>query len=223
MSLDPNVGNRNWTRFVKVTNGVPTDITDEPLYFRTDTGERPTDEWLASQGYLGYISSPPPAYNYYEQRLIETPIQLLAINKNNTVTQTWTVEPLTTEEKLEKQVELRQNINVERERRLKIGANVSISGLANTVYVTGDEENIRNMTNLGQLSMLYIQRNANTTIPFRDAQNTLHTLTPLQMSNLWEKTVSYVSSVYQSSWAMKDMSPLPQDFLDDKYWPNRNI
>lgn len=221
-NVDPNVGNRNWTQFVTVENGKPKEITSSPLFYRTDTGQRPTDEWLAAEGFRGYIYVYPPTYDPYEQKIVQTSIDKLKIEANNVVIQTWQVLPLSNDEKALKIEELKDKINLEREERIRRGANVSVQG-AGTIPLRGELEDMRNITNLGQLANMYISSNTSANIPFRDNDNITRTLTPTQMSELWQKTVAYISSLYQASWNIKELSPIPKDYSDNKYWPDRNI
>jgi hypothetical protein len=55
-------------------------------------------------------------------------------------------------------------------------------------------------------------------IPFRDAMNTIHQLTPDQMVRLVNAGLGWVSGIYQKSWAMKDNFPRPMDYTNDMYW-----
>ena len=55
-------------------------------------------------------------------------------------------------------------------------------------------------------------------IPFRDALNVIHQLTPDQMVRLVNAGLSWVSSIYQKSWALKDNYPRPMDYTNDIYW-----
>ena len=221
-TIDPNVGNRNWTQFVLIEANTISRISIAPLTFRTSTGQRPTDEWLVTDGYRGYIDNGPPPYNKYEQKVITTPLQNLKIEANNVVVQTYTVSSLSASEKIEADNLLKSEINIERERRVNAGCNVSVANVG-TVAIRGTEEDMRNLTNLGQLANMLILTNQNVTIPFRDDTNTIYNLTPTQMSYIWQKAVAYVSSLYLSSWTMKDSYPLPQDFKSDIRWPSRNI
>ena len=55
-------------------------------------------------------------------------------------------------------------------------------------------------------------------MPFRDAANQDHMLTPAQMVELVNKAKTAASSIYQKSWELKAMNPIPQDYTDDSYW-----
>lgn len=221
-NVDPNVGNRNWTKFVLIENGKVSRISDAPLSFRTSTGQRPTDEWLVEDGYRGYVDNGPPNHDRYKQKIVKTPLSELTIDKNNLVTQTYTVVALTSSELAEMDTRIKDEINIERDSRINSGCNVTISGVG-VISIKGGEEDTRNLTNLGQLANLFLNTNDNTLITYRDNKNIIYKLTPAQMSELWKKTVYYVTSVYQASWNMKDMSPLPTDYTKDSYWPSKNV
>lgn len=222
-NVNPDAGNRNWTKFVLLDNtGKPFKVSDAPSSFIAPSGQRPTDEWLVEDGYRGYVDVLPPAYNKYEQKLVKTPIADLTIQANNVVIQTYSVQTLTTQEKSGMINVLREDINRDRELRIIAGCTVNIAGVGNIV-ITGHDEDMRNLSNLGQLANLYIASNTNITIPFRDDTNTIYNLTAQQMSYVWLKAVAYVSSLYQASWNLKDSDPIPQDYANTAYWPSRNV
>lgn len=221
-TLDPNVGTRNWTKLVQIANNKVSEITTSPLLWKTSTGERPTDQWLVAEGYRGYVDNGEPSYNKYEQKVIKTPLDQLTIGANNVVVQTYTVTTLSSSEKLEAETMLREEINKERERRINVGCIVNIANVGN-VAVRGTNEDMRNLTNLGQLANMYILTGKNDIIQFRDDTNQTLNLLPAQMSEVWQKAVGYVSSLYQASWMMKDQIPIPQDYTLNKHWPSRSI
>lgn len=219
-NVDPNVGTRKWTKFVLVENGKVKRLSDAPLTFKTSTGQRPTDEWLVTDGYCGFIDALPPTYNKYTQKVVKTPIEDLVIDpKTNTVTQTWTVTGLGVDETSIMQDVLRRDINAERDKRIEFGCTVEIKGVA-FVVVSGKPTDMINLTNLGQLANVYVASGQETKMVFRDAWNNTYELTPTQMSTLWQKAMAYVTAVYQASWRLKEMNPLPQDFNDNSYWPD---
>lgn len=221
--IDPNVGTRNWTKFVLVENGKVKRLSDAPLTFKTSTGQRPTDEWLVTDGYRGFIDALPPTYNKYTQKVVKTPIEDLVIDpKTNTVTQTYSIVGLDVDETAAMQEALKKDINTERDRRIEVGCTVEIKGTA-FVVVSGRQVDMINLTNLGQLANLYVASGKNTKMTFRDARNNTYELTPAQMSDLWQRVVAYVTSLYQTSWNLKEMNPLPQNFTNDSYWPKSEV
>lgn len=57
-------------------------------------------------------------------------------------------------------------------------------------------------------------------IPFRDAANVVHMLTPDQMIEAVNKGKEHVSALYQAAWALKEMNPIPADYATNQsYWP----
>ena len=104
-------------------------------------------------------------------------------------------------------------VNAERERRILVGA--TFYGVA----VTGDPQTVTNLANLGLGASIRLGAGDTTTVtPYRDADNVVHELTPMQMLGLWQAAASYVSLLYQKSWALKEMEIIPQDYTDDSYW-----
>lgn len=223
MTQDPNVGTRDWTKFVRVSaNNRPEEITYAPYTFKTSTGERPTDEWLVTDGYRGYIESERPKYQKYSQKIIVTPLTELTLQPNNVFIQTYSIANLSGNELVTAIEKHKEDINVERERRISLGCNVAVTG-AGHIPIKGAPEDMRNLTNLGQAANFAIILGDTTPIPFRDDLNIIHTLTPAQMSELWRKAVTYVSMIYQASWDLKDSDPIPTDYQNDNYWPNGTI
>ncbi|MDO8840673.1 MAG: DUF4376 domain-containing protein [Parvibaculum sp.] len=70
---DPETGARTWTALVRREDGVR---DDRPLLWRTDSGERPTDEYLAEVGYAGLIETPAPAHDPLTHRAVKRPWQI---------------------------------------------------------------------------------------------------------------------------------------------------
>ena len=105
------------------------------------------------------------------------------------------------------------DINVERTRRMVLGHTFG------DVYVTGTDDDARNLTNLALAAQLRLASGDTTTLTdFRDGNNVVHALTPMQMLGLWQQSASFVSALYASSWALKALTPIPHDYTLDKYW-----
>lgn len=106
-------------------------------------------------------------------------------------------------------------INAERQRRIEAGA------IINDVYVTGRDEDARNLTNLALAAQMRIgMGDTETLTTYRDGDNVDHDLTPPQMLALWQQSAEYVSALYAASWAIKAMDPLPENVADDALWPD---
>jgi hypothetical protein len=53
---NPDEGQSTWTMLVRMSGEFPVEITNEPLVrWKTDLGKAPSNEYLVSQGYYGYI------------------------------------------------------------------------------------------------------------------------------------------------------------------------
>lgn len=130
----------------------------------------------------------------------------------------WKPDPsivVTAEQKAEQQrAAIHAAINAERARRITAGK------VFDGVYVTGRDEDARNLTNLALGAQLRIsQGDTATHTTYRDGNNVDHDLTPSQLLSLWQQSAAYVSALYEASWALKAMDPLPADVTDDGLWP----
>lgn len=109
--------------------------------------------------------------------------------------------------------ELNGLINRERTRRIERGK--TIEG----IRVTGSDKDIMNLTNLAMGAQLRLAMGDQTTTIFRDGDNVDHELTPAQVLGLWQEASQQVSAIYQASWAIKAMNPIPQNVASDDLWP----
>lgn len=110
-------------------------------------------------------------------------------------------------------------VNAERERRILAGTAVPVLGIGE-IPVQGRDEDTRNLQGLGMAALARLMvGDSGTVTAFRDASNVMHNLTPPQVLDLWRKSAAYVEQVYQASWTIKAMTPIPVDFADDSYWP----
>ena len=111
--------------------------------------------------------------------------------------------------------ELSAAINLERDRRIAAGR------VFDGIHVTGRDRD--------QLILLALKDTAcdlkaagitDAIIPFRDGQDVERMLTADEIINLADAGKAYVTAVYQASWALKAMDPIPQDIINDQYWPS---
>lgn len=110
-------------------------------------------------------------------------------------------------------LELRASVNAERARRIVKGT------VIDGIYVTGRDEDARNLQGLAFAAQLRLGQGDESTITvFRDGNNIDHKLTPMQVIGLWQAAAGYVTAVYAASWAIKAMDPIPADYASDKYW-----
>jgi hypothetical protein len=114
---------------------------------------------------------------------------------------------------------IRRLIDAERDRRIAAGCVVQVPGIGG-VPLQGrqqDKDNLQGLVTAAQLRLG--QGDTTTTTPFRDAENVVGDLTPMQIVALWQGGSSYISAVYQASWAIKDSDPMPEDFAAAALWP----
>lgn len=111
------------------------------------------------------------------------------------------------------------NVNAERERRIVAGANFTVQGHGAPIHVTGRDEDKVNLQGLAFAASLRLGQGDNATLTvFRDGQNVDHSLIPAQVLELWQHAAAYVTLVYQRSWEIKALDPIPADYADDSYW-----
>lgn len=112
-----------------------------------------------------------------------------------------------------------QMVNVERDRRIAAGCAVEITGYG-VVPLQGRLQDQTNMLGLATAANLRIAAgDAETLTKFRDAQNVDHLLTPTQVVEMWSKGAAWISAVFEASWAIKAMEPIPLDYVANSRWP----
>lgn len=108
------------------------------------------------------------------------------------------------------------SIAANRERQRRIEAGKMIDG----VHVTGSDRDQVNLIALKDTARDLAAAGVSAAIiPFRDGANVEHMLTPAQMMAIADAGKVYVTAIYQASWALKAMTPIPQDVENDQYWP----
>lgn len=113
----------------------------------------------------------------------------------------------------------RHDVNIERERRISAGVNVTVDG-AGTFMVDSDPVSQRNIQGLGSVATLRVVQGDTTPITFRDATNTDRDLTPAQVLSMAMQVAAKSSAIYAASWAIKALSSIPDDFAADYRWPD---
>jgi hypothetical protein len=89
---DPVEGSRVHAEFFDITNRK---IDHSVLGWRVGAGQRPSDEYLGSQGFFGVVRTPQPPINPRTQRAKAVPMAMWpADGATKTVTETWVVETL---------------------------------------------------------------------------------------------------------------------------------
>jgi len=111
----PDLGTRQHENFCAVENGVAIREAPEVLGWRTDSGERPTDEWLASKGFYGLIQKPQPEINEREETAKLEPVSAWPVNHDlKTVEQVWSVTMLSDAELEELELKRAENVRLRR-------------------------------------------------------------------------------------------------------------
>lgn len=115
-------------------------------------------------------------------------------------------------------------INAERDRRINAGVTVSVTGYGDIPVQGREEDRINTLALKDTARDLIAAGITNPIVPFRDADNVLHVLTPAQTAELADKGKTAAAAIYQVAWAMKDGTApfeagIPDDFTDDKWWP----
>lgn len=111
------------------------------------------------------------------------------------------------------------DIDKERDRRVVAGVVVTVAGYGD-VALQGRDMDMRNLHGLATAAQLRLAAGAGAYVTtFRDRENEMHDLTQAQVIDLWSQGAAFVSSVFQSAWALKDGQSIPADYTDDGYWP----
>ena len=114
---------------------------------------------------------------------------------------------------------LEQKVNQERDRRIEAGTVVSIEGYGN-VPLQGRAVDQLNLMALASTAKDMADAGiAAAVIPFRDAENVMHNLTPAQFLDLSRQGKEAAAAIYSASWALKDALEIAADFADDAHWP----
>ena len=135
----------------------------------------------------------------------------------------WLIDPAAKTVSVAPPAPPRDAINDERARRIAAGATITVTGVG-PIPVQGGSEHERNLSGLAQAATLRLMSGDTTTVTvFRDAANADHNLVPGQIIELWQKSAGYVSAIYQASWVIKALDPIPQDYAANARWPSSTV
>ena len=132
----------------------------------------------------------------------------------------WTPDPATfitaADKAANAQAALKDGIDAERARRRLLPLSVTVpSGTFSVNMDDTAQANIQGLSTVG----LYLKQVAPTqTTVFRDFANVSHDLTPDDLIALGMSVAAHVQALYVASWALKAMSPIPDDFAADSHW-----
>ena len=110
-------------------------------------------------------------------------------------------------------------VNAERLRRIEAGNAFTVAGVTDPIPLQGRP--FDQTVYLALLTRASGYKGAGVTTPIltiRDEADTTHMLTPDQMISLVSQAMGWFESVMAASWTMKD-NGIPDDFTDDKHWP----
>lgn len=110
-----------------------------------------------------------------------------------------------------------EQVEAERERRIALPLDVTLS--VGTITVNMEPTAQRDIQGLSTVGLYLTMAQQSTTTSFRDYSNTERDLTPADLVSLGLQAAARIQAVYQASWALKAMSPIPSDYTDDQYWP----
>jgi hypothetical protein len=112
-----------------------------------------------------------------------------------------------------------EEVNAERDRRIALGMLVQPTGVAAPfVMQTRDPEDFRNINGLSTAAIVLKGLDPARVISVRDAADVQHDLTLDQVIELGLQVQAGVSAIYEKSWTLKAMEPIPLDYADNAYW-----
>jgi hypothetical protein len=111
------------------------------------------------------------------------------------------------------------DVSAERDRRIALGMPVQPTGVAAPfVMQTRDPDDFRNINGLSTAAIVLKGLDPTRVISVRDAADVQHDLTLDQVIELGLQVQAGVSAIYEKSWALKAMEPIPLDYADNAYW-----
>lgn len=114
--------------------------------------------------------------------------------------------------------EFRDAVNEQRLMLVAEGLDILVAGYG-TVALQGRPEDQQTIQGLAFGAQLRLAAgDVLTPTVFLDRNNVEHSLTPMQVLEVWQKGATFVSQVYARSWAIKKMDPLTTDPEDDILW-----
>ncbi|WP_156958957.1 hypothetical protein [Labrenzia sp. DG1229] len=115
-------------------------------------------------------------------------------------------------------------VNTERQRRIDLGAEFTLTG-SMVIAITGRQQDQTVLLGSSIAAQsLAAGGETNPVMVYRDRDNQIRNLTPLEMIELYTKGLTWITAIMQVSWAMKDgtgayTSGIPSDYTDDSHWP----
>lgn len=143
----------------------------------------------------------------------------LTVPQDRTFRSAWQLNGDTVEvDPVKKQEILTGMVNEERKNRLEKGKKITVTGYGDVAMQGRDQDQITIVALEASSHILMSQGVTQPVLPFRDADNVSHLLTPEQAAELMYKAKKFAQDVYAASWALKD-NGVPDDYTSDAYWP----
>lgn len=118
-----------------------------------------------------------------------------------------------------------EEVDAERARRIDLGAEfVLTDGMV--IAITGRQQDQTVLLGSSVAAQSYIAAgNPGAVMVYRDRDNVVRNLSPLQMIELYQRGLGWITSIMQVSWHMKDgtgayAGGIPSDYTDDSHWPD---
>ena len=112
----------------------------------------------------------------------------------------------------------RDAINARRAELIAAGTYVAVTGYG-TVALQGRPEDQQSIQGLAFAAQMRLGAgDAFSKTKFLDRNNVEHSLTPMQILEVWQKGAMFISQVYEKSWRLKEMDPEVTDPKDVKNW-----
>jgi hypothetical protein len=113
---DPDTGTRVHTAFARIDEHGTIQIDTSPMRWRTDTGNRPTDQWLHAQGYYSLVTT--QATIDPRQETLTGEFDYAVDHEAGVITATPKSRLLTAEELAQQELDAWNALRLERNRRL---------------------------------------------------------------------------------------------------------
>lgn len=118
----------------------------------------------------------------------------------------------------ERQKELRQAVNTERDRRVSQGMIYTTNSGVQIPVDTRDERDFRNLQGLASECLVRRMGNQNIGFDFTGADNQSYQLSRDEMLSLCRSAMARTDTIYKKARALKALPEIPEDYASDTYW-----
>lgn len=108
-------------------------------------------------------------------------------------------------------------VDAERERRIALPLGVAVPSGA-SFRINMDTESQRNIQGLSTVGIYLSSAAPTQKTTFRDYDNGFHDLLPGDLVAMGLQVAQRIQAVYAKAWALKALSPIPDDYADDSHW-----